>query len=284
LTLPGLVDRATRSKAQAEERIRVFHLIKGLGRGGAEMLLPEGLRFADRKHFCYGYGYFLPQKLSMVRGLEDQEVEVTCFTARSNPSILASTFRVARHLKSWDADLLHCHMPMAGVVGRVAARLAGIPVVYTEHNKMERFHPLSRWLNLVTWTWQHEVVAVSEDVAKSIAAAQAGMAIAGDLDEWFGLKVLQHGPVLYLDFELDVDEQYRRVRDLATGLGVDIPKYLAYLSSTGMDTEEVFRRARLFCKNHGAKAVIIDSMGLAMGGDMERLCGRAGYSLRPVPA
>jgi hypothetical protein len=107
-------------------------------------------------------------------------------------------------------------------------------------------------------------------VAKSIAAAQAGIAIAGGLKEWLGLKVLEHGPVLYLDFELDVDEQYRRVRDLATGLGVDIPKHLAYLSGTGMDAEEVFRRARLFCKNHEAKAIIIDSMGLAMGGDMER--------------
>jgi glycosyltransferase involved in cell wall biosynthesis len=148
--------------------IRVFHLIKSLGRGGAEMLLPEGLRFADRARFAYGYGYFLPWKDAMVASLEGQGVEVTCLAARSNPAILLSARRVAEHLGEWKADLLHCHMPMAGAVGRLAGALAGIPVVYTEHNKMERFHPLTRWLNLRTWRWQQQVIAVSGDVADSI--------------------------------------------------------------------------------------------------------------------
>ena len=151
-------------------RIRVFHLIKSLGRGGAEMLLPEGLRFADRARFAYGYGYFLPWKDAMVASLESQSAEVTCFSARSNATILLAARQVAGHLKSWKADLLHCHMPMAGAVGRVAGKLAGIPVVYTEHNKMERFHPLTRWLNLTTWRWQEQVIAVSGDVADSIRA------------------------------------------------------------------------------------------------------------------
>ena len=48
------------------EPLRVFQLIKSLGRGGAEMLLPEGLRFADRTRFTCGYGYSLPWKDAMV--------------------------------------------------------------------------------------------------------------------------------------------------------------------------------------------------------------------------
>ncbi len=148
--------------------IRVFHLIKGLGRGGAEMLLAQGLRFADRGRFTYGYGYFLPWKDAMVSSLEEQGAEVTCFRARHNIEVLLSARNVAAHLKGWNADLLHCHMPMAGAVGRVAGKLAGVPVVYTEHNKMERFHPLTRWLNLATWSLQEKVIAVSADVASSI--------------------------------------------------------------------------------------------------------------------
>jgi glycosyltransferase involved in cell wall biosynthesis len=54
------------------------------------------------------------------------------------------------------------------VVGRIAGRLAAVPVVYTEHNELERYHPLTRRLNLATWNWQDRVIAVSGDVAASI--------------------------------------------------------------------------------------------------------------------
>jgi hypothetical protein len=76
--------------------------------------------------------------------------------------------------------------------------------------------------------------------------------------------------VLYLDFELDVEEQHRRVRDLCAGMGIPIPKKLAYLSGVGIDPEKAFEKARAFVERYEAKAVIIDSMGLAMQGDMEK--------------
>lgn len=148
--------------------MRVFHLIKSLGRGGAEMLLSEGLRFANRNQFEYAYGYFLPWKNALVPNLEQQQVSVHCFGARNNAAILLSAPRVARFLKQWRADLLHCHLPVAGAVGRVAGKLADVPVVYTEHNKMERYHGLTRQLNLATWHWQQRVIAVSEDVRQSV--------------------------------------------------------------------------------------------------------------------
>lgn len=148
--------------------VRVFHLIKSLGRGGAEVLLLEGLRFADRDRFRYGYGYFLPWKDAMAASLTERGADVCCFEARSNLAILFSAQRVARHIQRWRADVLHCHLPIAGAVGRVAGRLAGVPVVYTEHNNMERYHRLTRRLNLSTWRWQNRVIAVSADVAESV--------------------------------------------------------------------------------------------------------------------
>jgi hypothetical protein len=107
-------------------------------------------------------------------------------------------------------------------------------------------------------------------VAKSFAVLAAGIAIAGGAEKWLGLSVLDHGYVLYLDFELDAEEQHRRVRDLCAGMGVEIPKKLAYFSALGMTTEQAFKKARAFVKKYQAKAVIIDSMGLAMAGDMDR--------------
>jgi hypothetical protein len=109
-------------------------------------------------------------------------------------------------------------------------------------------------------------------VAKSFAMLSAGVAIASasGVDDWLGLRVLEHGYVLYLDFELDAEEQHRRVRDLCAGMGIPIPKKLAYLSGVGISPDKAFSAARSFVDEYEAKAVIIDSMGLAMQGDMER--------------
>ena len=109
-------------------------------------------------------------------------------------------------------------------------------------------------------------------VAKSFGVLSAGVAIASasGVEDWLGLRVLEHGHVLYLDFELDTSEQHRRVRDVCAGLGVPIPKRLAYLSGLGVPTPKAFQKAQDFVGHYSAKAIIIDSLGLALEGDMER--------------
>jgi hypothetical protein len=109
-------------------------------------------------------------------------------------------------------------------------------------------------------------------VAKSFGVLSAGVAIASasGVEDWLGLRVLEHGHVLYLDFELDTSEQHRRVRDVCAGLGVPIPKRPAYLSGLGVPTPKAFKKAQDFVGHYSAKAIIIDSLGLALEGDMER--------------
>jgi len=148
---------------------RVFHLIKGLGRGGAERLLIDGMKCRDQ-NFTYGYGYFLPWKDALVPDLKEQGADVICFQKKTPVGILTSYSEVARFFQSWKPDLLHCHLPLAGITGRLAARKSKLPVVYTEHNLIERYHPLTRLANSWTWKWQDRVVAVSAEVADSIHA------------------------------------------------------------------------------------------------------------------
>ena len=149
-------------------KLRVLHLIKSLGRGGAEMLLLEGLRCADRQSFEYSYGYFFPWKDALVPELRMYGADVTCFEARSNLRILLSARRLAAHLKMHRIDLVHGHLPLAGVVGRLAGRLARVPVIYSEHNKQEHYAGATRTLNRLSWPYQQRVIAVSADVADSI--------------------------------------------------------------------------------------------------------------------
>lgn len=149
--------------------MHVFHLIKSLGLGGAENLLLAAARHPSRYGVRYSFGYFLPWKDALVQPLRDAGAEVTCFQARSAAGVLARSASLARHLRRQRVDLVHAHLPIAGVAARLAGKLAGVPVVYTEHNLMQRYHPLTRAANLATWRWQSEVVAVSAEVADSIA-------------------------------------------------------------------------------------------------------------------
>src|SRR5215211_6357123 len=57
---------------------------------------------------------------------------------------------------------------------------------------------------------------------------------------------------------------------MCAGLGVPIPKRLAYLSGLGVPTPKAFKKAQDFVGHYSAKAIIIDSLGLALEGDMER--------------
>lgn len=150
--------------------MRVFHLVKGLGRGGAETLLvrtaPTPLASPRRN----AYGYFLPWKDALVTEIESQGCQVKCFPAKNSLEMFLRLPEILRFLARWRPDIIHCHLPLAGVVGRLAGRLLGVPVVYSEHNLQERYHWATRRANHLTWTLQKQVIAVSQEVEESIAS------------------------------------------------------------------------------------------------------------------
>ena len=157
-----------RHSYQGQEPIPVLHIIKSLGRGGAEMLLPETLRQHDKLKFKFHYIYFLPWKNQMVSAIEEEGGTVVCVQAKNNASILLAVRKIAAYMRTHNIQLIHCHLPWAGMAGRVVGRLTGVPVVYTEHNKWERYHKLTYLLNKFTFGSQQRVIAVSAEVANSI--------------------------------------------------------------------------------------------------------------------
>lgn len=149
-------------------KIKVLHIIKSLGRGGAEMLLPETLALHDQATFEFHYIYFLPWKNQMVAALEGAGGKVSCFQANNNVQIILRSRKVIRYIRQHNIQLVHAHLPWAGFLSRIIHKLTGIPVVYTEHNKQERYHGLTSFLNKLTFNWQTLAIAVSEDVQESI--------------------------------------------------------------------------------------------------------------------
>jgi L-malate glycosyltransferase len=148
--------------------MRILHLIKSLGRGGAEMLLPETLKVHDKSAFEFHYIYFLPWKNQMVDSIVNAGGRVTCLPASNNVGIVLQARAIARYIKEHKIDLIHCHLPWAGFVGRLVKSFVNIPLVYTEHNKQERYHRATYWLNKASFRLQDHVIAVSGDVAESI--------------------------------------------------------------------------------------------------------------------
>ena len=149
-------------------KIKVLHIIKSLGRGGAEMLLQETIKAHRLNEFEFHCIYFLPWKNQMVEGIELAGGKVTLFEATNNISLLLKARQIANYIKVHQIDIVHCHLPWAGFVGRIVYKMTGKPVLYTEHNKQERYHWITRLLNKMTFNFQTKAIAVSADVLASI--------------------------------------------------------------------------------------------------------------------
>ena len=105
--------------------------------------------------------------------------------------------------------------------------------------------------------------------AKSMLALSLATAVASGAEEWLGRKVHQ-APALYLDFELDEEEQARRAHQLARGMGLERPpEGLLYMSALGYPATQAFETALETCVVHGVKLLIVDSLGPALEGNAE---------------
>jgi L-malate glycosyltransferase len=152
----------------AQIKIPVLHIIKSLGRGGAEVLLPETLKFHDKEKFEFHYLYFLPWKDQMVSALKQNGGIVHCFASNNNLALMLKAVQVSEYVKKNNIQLIHAHLPWAGILARLVGKKTGVPIIYTEHNKQERYHFATRFMNLITLNLLTKIIAVSADVMQSI--------------------------------------------------------------------------------------------------------------------
>lgn len=152
----------------ANPKKKVLHIIKSLGRGGAEMLLPETLKLHNKEKFEFHYIYFLPWKNQMVSAIQEAGGKVNCFNATNNIKIILKFGQIIRYCRKHEINLIHCHLPWAGFVGRLVHFLSKIPLVYTEHNKQERYNKITFLINKFSFNFQNLAIAVSDDTKESI--------------------------------------------------------------------------------------------------------------------
>jgi len=132
------------------------------------MLLLETIKNHDKEKFQFIVGYFLPWKDQLVSAIEKLQSEVICYDKSNNWQILSSGNQVSKSVIDNNIDIIHAHLPWAGILARRVLKRTGVPVIYTEHNKQERYHPLTRWMNKWSFNNQDMAIAVSKDVEESI--------------------------------------------------------------------------------------------------------------------
>lgn len=148
-----------------DRRRSITVLIKGLGIGGAEKLISEAAGYWDRDRFDYRVAYLLPWKDQLVAELESKNVPVAMIGSKRGAGP-ASLIRLRRFIKESETDLIHAHLPSAGILARLASP---VPVVYTEHNIADSYRSATRVLNRLTYGRNARVTAVSGAVAESVA-------------------------------------------------------------------------------------------------------------------
>ena len=145
---------------------RVLLLIKGLGRGGAERLVVDTVRYLDPTRSEVDVAYVLPWKCALVDEVRELGARVVCLGDARGRAWIPALRALSRSRRY---DVVHAHSPVAGAAVRVVARAARH--VYTEHNVWDRYRTATRWANMATFARNDRVIAVSDGVRSSIRYA-----------------------------------------------------------------------------------------------------------------
>ncbi|PZX49945.1 glycosyltransferase involved in cell wall biosynthesis [Algoriphagus ratkowskyi] len=149
------------------EKIKVLHLIKSLGRGGAEKLIPETALVHDQSQFEFHCLYFYHQKNNIVEELERAGISVQLIPS-GNLGLFFQVKKVREFIESHRINIIHAHLPWAGILARSVGKFIKTPIVYTEHNTWDRYNKLSYWGNRISFKEQDVAIAVSNEVALSM--------------------------------------------------------------------------------------------------------------------
>lgn len=118
----------------ASEPLHIVHVIEALGPGGAERLLYTNLKHLDTKRFRSTVITVFSRANHWREPIEALGIEVISLNARAARDLPAAVNSLHKWLRDNRPDVIHTHLWAANVVGRIAGRLAKIPVLSSAHN------------------------------------------------------------------------------------------------------------------------------------------------------
>ena len=215
----------TTVKPNASEPIRVLHIITRMIVGGAQentLLSVVGLDAMAEYDVTLISGIDKGREgelLSQAR--ETAHLIVLPEMGRSiNPfSDLVAFWKLYRLIKAGRYHIVHTHSSKAGVLGRLAAWLAGTPlIVHTLHSLV--FHEYQPWIVNRAWWLSKKICAPVTDYFISVSSVISEKAIAAGIDKAEKFRTIYSGMELdwFLNAKFDADKVKREF-----GIPLDAP-------------------------------------------------------------
>jgi glycosyltransferase involved in cell wall biosynthesis len=143
--------------------IRVLQLIDGLNIGGAEMILLDLSKGLRERGVHVSIGYSTPGRLADTLTSDGFDLTRLPRLMRIDPLLFINIYRLIKRVRP---HIVHTHLFKSDFHGRLAARLAGVPVV------ISTLHSTDRWAQkfplglLYGWTarFADRIIAVSDDL------------------------------------------------------------------------------------------------------------------------
>jgi len=205
--------------------IRVLHIITRMIVGGAQentLLSVVGLDAMPEYDVTFISGIDKGREgelLSQAR--ETTNLIVLPEMGRSiNPlSDVTAFWKLYRLIKKGRYHIVHTHSSKAGVLGRLAAKLAGTPlIVHTLHSLV--FHDYQPWIVNRAWRWTKKICAPATDFYISVSSVISEKAIAAGIAEPERFRTVYSGMELdwFLNAKFDADRVKREF-----GIPLDAP-------------------------------------------------------------
>jgi len=121
-------------RAQESGRARVLHVIETLGSGGAERLLHTNLKHLDSRRFESRVVTVFAEGTHWREPIQALGVSVESLDCRGPRDLPGAVSRLQRRLQEERGDLIHTHLWAANIVGRLAGKRSGAPVISSIHN------------------------------------------------------------------------------------------------------------------------------------------------------
>ncbi len=144
------------------KRCRIVYLITDLDVGGAENSLYQLVTHLDTKKFS-PIVYSLSCEGKIADKLRNKGIEVVCLGAKNKFDITVF-FKLIKLLNRQKPHILHTYLFHANFLGRIAGRIAGVPIIISSVRTMEKQKWHHVYLDMLTCWMVDKEVCVSKDV------------------------------------------------------------------------------------------------------------------------
>jgi len=144
------------------DKIKLLRIVSNLGIGGVQKRMVSLLPKLDKERYSIIVCSFKPGELQ--NRLEQSEIPVRIVSRRFKFDPVC-IYKLRSIMKKENIDIVHTHCHKPNTTGRLAAKLAGVPVVITNEHNVDSWK--SNWqltLDRRLATYSDRIIAVSEAV------------------------------------------------------------------------------------------------------------------------